>query len=96
MLSAGTAYALAVNDDRNCNVAKTRLQGLPLNVGPRFDRLISAAQGHQLASHRTACTLRLRGRALHGDSVDREADTEVTDVGDECASLSTIDRYQDV
>jgi hypothetical protein len=46
--------------------------------------------------HRTAYILRVRGRALHGDSVDREADAEVTDVGHECAGLSTIDRYRDV
>jgi len=46
--------------------------------------------------HATARTPRLRGRALHGDSDDREADAKVTDVGYECAGLSTIDRYEDV
>jgi hypothetical protein len=44
MLSTGAAHALAMDDDGNGDVAEPRLQRLPLDVGPRFDRLIAAAQ----------------------------------------------------
>ena len=96
VLGAGTAHSLTVNYDRNRNVSEPSLQWMSVNVGPRFDRLISAAQGHQLATHRTAHALRLRRRCLQGDSVDRESDAVVADMRDECAGLSAIDRYGDV
>src|SRR5207248_2645481 len=67
-----------------------------VSVGPRFDRLISAAQGHQLATHRTAHAVRWRRGCLHRDSVDRESDAEVADVGHKRPRLSAIDRYADV
>src|SRR5262249_50436178 len=96
VLSTGTAHTLAVNDDGNGNVSEAAFYWLPSRVRPRFNRLISAAQCHQLAMHRTARTLRLRGRVPHRDSIDREADAEVTDLRHEGAGLSTIDRYGDV
>jgi hypothetical protein len=96
MLGAGTAHSLTVNHDSNGNISELSLQGMSVNVGPRFGRLISAAQGHQLATHRTAHVLRLRRRCLHGDSIDRESNAEVADVGHKRPRLSAIDRYADV
>ena len=65
--------------NRLCERPKFDEIAVRLDVAPRFNRLISAAHGHQLGTHRTAGSLRLRGRSLHGDSVDREDGTMVLD-----------------
>jgi len=96
VLGARTAHSLTVNHDRNRDIRELSLQGKSVSVGPRLDRLISTAQGHQLATHRTAHALRRRRRCLHRDSVERESDAEVADVGHKRPRLSAIDRYADV
>jgi hypothetical protein len=96
MVGAGTTHTFAVDHDSNRNVSETGLQRLSLSVGPRFDWLVSTAQGHELATYRSADASWLRGRRPPGDTVDRESNAEVADMGDERARLAVINRYTDV
>ncbi len=61
-----------------------------------LDRLIAAAEGHQLATHPTGHALRRRGCCLQGDSLERESDAEVPHMGHQRARLSAVDRYAEV
>ena len=96
VLSAGTAYSLAMNHDRNRDVGRAESPAVAPQRRSTIRSVDLRRTGPSVGNASDRSRPSVAGRCLHGDSVERESDAEVADVGHERPRLSAIDRYADV